>query len=127
MGLWAEPMTAQVATVLLAGLATLFILIYLEIRSNARAENPPPPKPDGQSLDAGAIARVAVLLALIQLALSALILFVVARRGGGADSHLAFDAAGSIAACVFYTWAPLGFVARRASAIITDLGVEYGF
>jgi heat shock protein HtpX len=65
MGLWAEPMTAQVATVLLAGLATLFILIYLEIRSNARAENPPPPKPDGQSLDAGAIARVAVLLALI--------------------------------------------------------------
>jgi len=65
MGLWAEPMTAQVATVLLAGLATLFILIYLEIRSNARAENPPPSKPVTQSFDAGAIARVAVLIALV--------------------------------------------------------------
>jgi heat shock protein HtpX len=64
MGLWAEPMTAKVAAVLLAGLATLFILIYLEIRSHARAENPPP-RAAGQPIDVGAFARVAVLVGLI--------------------------------------------------------------
>jgi heat shock protein HtpX len=63
MDLWAEPMTANVAAVLLAGLATLFVLIYLEIRSQARAEVPRPPKP--QRVDPGAFTRAAVLVGLI--------------------------------------------------------------
>jgi heat shock protein HtpX len=65
MGLWSEPMTTKVAAVLLAGLATLFILIYLEIRSHARAESPAPPKPVRPSITGGAFARVAVLVGLI--------------------------------------------------------------
>jgi heat shock protein HtpX len=68
MGLWAGPMTAKVAAVLLAGLATLFVLIYLEIRSNARAENPPPPRPQHappQSINAVALARTVFLVGLI--------------------------------------------------------------
>jgi heat shock protein HtpX len=63
MDLWAEPMTAKVAAVLLAGLATLFVLIGLEIRSHARAEDPRPPKP--RPVAPGAFSRTALLLGLI--------------------------------------------------------------
>jgi heat shock protein HtpX len=64
MDLWAEPMTTNVATVLLAGLATLFFLIYLEVRSHAPAEAPQP-RAAGQSFNVGAFARALVLVGLI--------------------------------------------------------------
>jgi heat shock protein HtpX len=56
-------MSAKVAAILIAGLFTLFALIIAEIRSQARAENPPPPMPP--SLAPGVIARLAVLLAVM--------------------------------------------------------------
>jgi hypothetical protein len=63
MDLWAEPMTTNVATVLLAGLATLFFLIYLEVRSHAHAQAPPP-RAAGQSFNVGAFAQALVLVGL---------------------------------------------------------------
>jgi heat shock protein HtpX len=71
MDLWSEPMTANVAAFLLAALATLFILIFWEIRSHARTENPRPPKPEvvrpprPQVMAPGAASRIALLLARI--------------------------------------------------------------
>jgi heat shock protein HtpX len=65
MDLWAEPMTTKVATVLLAGLATLFFLIYLEVRSHADAAASLPPRAAGQSFNVGAFARALVLVGLI--------------------------------------------------------------
>jgi heat shock protein HtpX len=61
MELWLEPMTANVAAVLLAGLATLFVLIGLEIRSH-RAEANGPAQP--QSATEGALVRTGILLGL---------------------------------------------------------------
>jgi heat shock protein HtpX len=63
VGLWSQPMSAKVAAILIAGLFTLLALIIAEIRSQARAENPRPPKPP--SVTPGVIARLAVLLAVI--------------------------------------------------------------
>ena len=62
MDLWAEPMTWKVASVLLAGLVTLFVLIALEIRSPARSRGPRLPKPPRVP---GAVSRAAVRLGLI--------------------------------------------------------------
>jgi heat shock protein HtpX len=62
MDLWAEPMTWKVASVLLAGLVTLFVLIALEIRSHARSKSPRLPKPPHVP---GAVSRAAVRLGLI--------------------------------------------------------------
>ena len=72
------------------------------------------------------VAAIAVtaLLALIHLALVALTTFVLLRRGGRAEQHLAFDAAGAVAACAFYTWAAAGFCTRKASAITWTLRVN---
>jgi heat shock protein HtpX len=64
MGLWAEPMTRSVATVLLAGLVTLFVLIYLEVRSHAHTAASRP-RAAGQSFNVGALARALVLVGLI--------------------------------------------------------------
>jgi heat shock protein HtpX len=63
MDLWLAPMTAKVAAVLLAGIATLFVLIGLEIRSHAPAEDTWPPRPRGLAL--GTVTRTAILLGLI--------------------------------------------------------------
>jgi heat shock protein HtpX len=66
MDLWSEPMTARVAAFLLAALATLFILIFWEIRSHAREARPPKPEvvrpPRPQVMAPGAISRIALLL-----------------------------------------------------------------
>src|SRR5258708_34837952 len=62
-------MTSNVAVARLAGLATLFFLIELEIRSQARGEEPPPARP---SINLDAFARVAVLVGLIAAPFAAL-------------------------------------------------------
>ena len=72
MDLWSEPMTARVAAFLLAALATLLVLIFWEIRSHGRAEDPtlpkpehaPPPAPRPRAVAPGAISRAALLLGL---------------------------------------------------------------
>jgi heat shock protein HtpX len=62
MDLWKEPMTWEVAGVLLAGLVTLFVLIGLEIRSHVRKgpRLPNPPRAAG-----GTFSRAAARLGLI--------------------------------------------------------------
>jgi heat shock protein HtpX len=111
MGLWAEPMTAKVAAVLLAGLATLFILIYLEIRSHARAENPLPARAAGQPIDVSAFARVAVLVGLIAAPFAAVgLLFGVA----GAAVVLAI----AVAAALRSLW-------HTGPAILAQCGARY--
>jgi heat shock protein HtpX len=64
MDLWKEPMTWKVAGVLLAGLATLFVLIGLEIRSHARKgpRLPDPPRAPSGTFS-GAAGRLGLIVA----------------------------------------------------------------
>jgi heat shock protein HtpX len=114
MGLWAEPMTAKVAAVLLAGLATLFVLIYLEIRSQARAENPRPPKPQRaatQSINVIALARTVILVGLIAAPFAAIgLLFGLV----GAATVLAI----AVAAALWSFW-------HTGPAILAQCGARY--
>jgi heat shock protein HtpX len=109
MGLWSEPMTTKVAAVLLAALATLFILIYLEIRSHARAEDPPPPA--RQWINVGAFARVAALVGLIAAPFAAVGLLLGVA---GAAAVLAMAAA----AALWSLW-------HTGPAILAQCGARY--
>jgi len=107
MGLWSEPMTTNVATVLLAALATLFVLIYLEIRSHARAEDPPAPR----SINVGTFARVAALVGLIAAPFAAV--------------GLLFGVAGAAAVLAMATAAGLWSLWRTGPAILAQCGARY--
>jgi heat shock protein HtpX len=108
MDLWSDPMTTKVAAVLLAGLATLFTLIYLEIRSHARADDPP--KPVRPSINAGAFARVAVLVGLIAAPFAAV--------------GLLFGVAGAAAVLAVATVAALWSLWRTGPAILAQCGAR---
>jgi len=112
MELWLEPMTAKVAAVLLAGLATLFVLIGLEIRSHARTEDTGPAQARGAA--PGAAGQSIFLLGLI-VAPFALIGFLF----GPVPAAVALALAGAIAFWSFRHTGP-AILARCGARQVRD-------